>query len=354
MLLKAETTLSYVRSFNMSVTDTVLKIISYNVDGLPLPKFMSSSGRDPRLATKFIARHLNDADADIIAVQEDFSYHEYLRDGISLKYKTLHSGTIPVGDGLNIFSKFPIYNVERVEWCEANGVFKDGSDELTPKGFLLVTLEVCKGVYLDVYDIHADANEAPDDVRVRILQFEQLLSYIEKHSKDRAVMVIGDTNTRIGWENSKLRELFVEKSGFRDCWTECCLGGKYQKDMINLDEYKPYEPDKWQEVFDSLDRVLLRNGKGITFTPLTHEYVDFGTDEEKKLCVELSDHSAAVVTVKLTVDSDALPAENGSFLTEKKSFAKTSKRRVKYISKALRLIISEIPSLFKGEKIEIK
>ncbi len=338
----------------MAITETVLKIISYNVDGLPLPKFMSSSGRDPKTATGFIAKHLNESGADIVAVQEDFSYHSFLREGISLKYKTLHSGTIPVGDGLNIFSKFPIYNVRRVEWCEANGVFKDGSDELTPKGFLLVTLEICKGVLLDVYNIHADANEAPDDVRVRILQFKQLLSYINAHSKDRAVIVIGDTNTRIGWENSKLRELFVEKAGFRDCFAECCLGGKYQKDMINLEEYKPYEPDSWHEVFDSLDRVMLRNGKGIIFTPLTHDYVDFGTEEEKKLCVQLSDHSAAVVTVKLTVDTDT--AEDGSvpLVTEQKSFAETSKRRAKYITKALHLILRDIPSLIKGEKIEIK
>ena len=334
--------------------DLNLKIISYNVDGLPLPKFMTSSGRDAKIATKFNVDHLNKQGFDILAVQEDFAYHSILKDGITCDYKTNHSGSIPFGDGLNVFSKHPIFNVTRVEWCEANGILRDASDELTPKGFLYCAVEVEKGVFIDVYNLHADANESPDDVRVRIKQFNQLLSFIESNSKERAVIVIGDTNTRIGWENSKLRELFIEKAGFKDCWTECCLDGRYQKDMINLPEYKPYEPDKWHGVFDSLDKIMYRDGKGITFSPLSHEYVFFGTDEEKSKCVELSDHPAAIVNIRMTVDSNLLPSENRVYKTEEKHFFKSQLRRTCKFFKALGLILSEVPSLIKGEKIETK
>ncbi|MBQ3150178.1 MAG: endonuclease/exonuclease/phosphatase family protein [Clostridia bacterium] len=334
--------------------EKILKIISYNVDGLPLPKFMCSTGRDPKKATEFNAKYLNDSEADIIALQEDFGYHKILKEKISYEYKTIHSGSIPFGDGLSVFSRYPIFNVKRVEWCEANGILRDASDELTPKGFLYCAVEVMKGVYIDVYDLHADAAEADDDVRVRIKQFNQLLSFIESNSKDRAVIVLGDTNTRIGWENSKLRELFVEKHGFKDCWTECCLGGRYQKDMVKLDEYQPFEPDGWDNKFDSLDKVMFRNGKAVSFEALTHDYVKYGTEEEKKVCAELSDHSAAVVTVRMTVDRDALPGDNRVYNTETVNYARKYARRFCKFFKALGLIASDIPSLLKGGKIETK
>lgn len=335
--------------------EAVLKIISYNIDGLPFPKALTSKGRDPKLATKYNIRHLNKLSPDILALQEDFGYHELLKEGLNFEYKTIHSGNIPFGDGLSIFSKFPIYNTKRVTWCDANGILRDASDELTPKGFLYSAIEVQPGIYIDIYDIHADANESDGDVSARINQFTQLLDYIEEHSADRPVIVLGDTNTRIGWENSKLRELFIEIGNFKDCWTECCLGGKYQKDMINLEEYKPYEPDKWDGVFDALDKVLFRDGKGFTFTAIHHKYLHLGTEDEKKNCVELSDHSAAIAYLKYSVDTDLLPNDTVTYETEKKPpFIKTHVKRTRNLFRTLGLIFSEVPSLLKGEKIEMK
>ena len=112
-----------------------LKILNYNVDGLPLPAFLSSTGRNPLACSKQIPAKLNAFGADIIAVQEDFNFHTILKTHIDAKYTTYHSGGIPFGDGLNFYSNLPLYNITRVPWEKAYGIFDAGSDELTPKGF---------------------------------------------------------------------------------------------------------------------------------------------------------------------------------------------------------------------------
>ena len=48
-------------------------LVNYNVDGLPIPKSLSSTGRDPAAASKQIGAKLNQLNADIYAVQEDFN-----------------------------------------------------------------------------------------------------------------------------------------------------------------------------------------------------------------------------------------------------------------------------------------
>lgn len=105
-------------------------------------------------ATAF-AQQINSADCDILCVQEDFNFHSILKNNLDMEYATETSGGAAIGDGLNFFSKYPIYNVGRVEWESAYGVYGCGMDELTPKGILYCTVEIADGVYIDVYNIHA-------------------------------------------------------------------------------------------------------------------------------------------------------------------------------------------------------
>ena len=51
----------------------------------------------------------------------------------------------------------PIYNEKRVTWNEACGILTDGSDELTPKGFVYTVIDIGNGIYVDFYNLHADA-----------------------------------------------------------------------------------------------------------------------------------------------------------------------------------------------------
>lgn len=132
-----------------------LNVISFNVDGLPVPSFLSSTKRNAVTATKLIAQQINFTDCDILCVQEDFNFHSILKNNLDMEYATETSGGAAIGDGLNFFSKYPIYNVGRVEWESAYGVYGCGMDELTPKGILYCTVEIADGVYIDVYNIHA-------------------------------------------------------------------------------------------------------------------------------------------------------------------------------------------------------
>ena len=61
-----------------------LKILSYNVAGLPIDL-------DVHLKQAAIGKYINNNDYDIVAVQEDFTYHSYLDEQIkTYPYKTNH------------------------------------------------------------------------------------------------------------------------------------------------------------------------------------------------------------------------------------------------------------------------
>ena len=124
-----------------------LKILSYNVAGLPI-------ALNVPLKQAAIGKYVNSADYDIVALQEDFTYHSYLDAEMSAyPFKSIHTGSIPWGDGLNVYSKTTIYSEFRQEWDMLSGVLDGGSDELTPKGFLYSVIELEDGVYLDFYVI---------------------------------------------------------------------------------------------------------------------------------------------------------------------------------------------------------
>ena len=53
---------------------------------------------------------VNKSGYDIICVQEDFGYHDTLAATMTdYPYQTYTSGGVPVGDGLNVFSKYRLY-----------------------------------------------------------------------------------------------------------------------------------------------------------------------------------------------------------------------------------------------------
>ena len=108
--------------------DKTFKVLSLNVAGLPA--ILSSS--NPAQNTKQMSALLNNY--DIVSVQEDFAYHKDLVSQVTLPYQTKHSGTVPVGDGMNIISRFPIYLETRYKWEDSYGFITNGADQMTPKG----------------------------------------------------------------------------------------------------------------------------------------------------------------------------------------------------------------------------
>lgn len=333
-----------------------LNVISFNVDGLPVPSFLSSTKRNPLKATKLIAQQINQSGCDILCAQEDFNFHNTLKYNLNLKYSTISSGMAAIGDGLNIFSKYPVYNVGRAPWESAYGVFDCGSDELTPKGILYCTVEIAEGVFVDVYTLHADAWEDEKSMIAKAEQFDQLIKLIEEHSgTDRAVILTGDFNTnyavfREGYNRgqyktdlyTKLMENFIGH-GFKDAWIEKNTDGRY--DFTYDEMYKKYGC-QYNRTWDTLDHIYYRNGAGVSFELLDAFYDDFdceGIDWNG----HLSDHAAVRATFKYTVNPDEVKAPEQK-ATETFSLSERISTVISKIFNALVLCLINIPSLLEN------
>lgn len=338
-----------------TITGT-LNIVSFNVDGLPIPAVFSSTKRDPLKATKLIAKQINASDCDILGVQEDFNLHPILEKNLDMSYATLTSGGVAVGDGLNLFSKYPIYNVGRVPWRTAYGVYDCGSDELTPKGILYCTVEICDGVFIDVYNIHADAWEDENSMLAKADQFDQLIELVEEHSgTDRAVILTGDFNTnysvfRQGYKNGQYKIDLCQKlldnfigHGFKDAWVEYNNGGNY--DFTFSEMYERYGCD-YPRAWDTLDHVYYRDGAGVSFEMLEAVYDGFDC-EEISWDGHLSDHAAVRTKLSYTVNPDEVKMLE-SKQTERFNLGNYIVTAVKTISSVLFKAIINIPELIKN------
>lgn len=338
-----------------AVQTKTLNVISFNVDGLPIPSFLSSTRRPAAKATRLLAQQVKNAGCDILCVQEDFNYHGILSRELDMAYRTVTSGPAVIGDGLNVFSRCPIYNVRRVPWETAYGVFDCGSDELTPKGILCCTVEIADGAYVDVYTLHADAWEDDGSMYAKASQFDQLLRLIESNSADRAVLLTGDFNVnysvfRAGYENGrypvdlcqKLLDNFVA-NGFSDAWVEANNGGDYQFTYSEM--YERYGCD-YPRVWDTLDHVFYRSGKGVTLSLQSAAYDGFdcdGIDWDGYL----SDHAAVVTSFACTVDSRQTSAPD-VLQRQTPQPAQYVRHAVTAVAATLWMVMSHLPDLVKN------
>ena len=319
-------------------TDTI-KIINYNVDGLPLPAFLSGEDRDPLECSLKIPAVLNSFDADIIAVQEDFSFHDIHKNGIDQPYQTNHSGTIPFGDGMNFFSKYPIYNVHREAWNDAYGIFDSSSDQLTPKGFLCASMEIADGVYIDVYDIHADADDGEYDIAARLSEYRQLLDYVNTYSKDHAVIITGDTNSRFLQLECELKKMFIDEAGFKEAWVEIENEGRYTLTDEDVAKFQS-RYSSWWGVWDSAEKTFYKDGGGVSFEALSHEYL-WLTDEEGH---QLADHAAQIVELGYTIDRSEVN-DTRTYETEQFNLIEYIQHHIKNFFRSLFLILGDLPKL---------
>lgn len=206
--------------------------LSYNVAGLPQGV---NADQFPEIHMPLISPRLNKY--DIVNVQEDFHYHDVLtkddRHPYKSKYYAKEGG---LGDGLNMFSKFPILNYMRTAWDNCHGY-----DCLTPKGFTYSRIKLNAIAYIDVYDLHCNAGSDSGDLAARRKNILQLCEYIKFRSKDHAVIVMGDTNCRYTRTGDNIRELIA--LGFKDAWIEKDKNGIYPEQNGVTD---------WSEVVDKL------------------------------------------------------------------------------------------------------
>ena len=281
-----------------------VNILCYNVAGLPNINYIlgKPDGIDVKEHQRQLGKQLNTEAYDVIAVQEDFNFHAYLEEQLTAyPYKTIHTGGVPGGDGLNVFSKTAVYNETRTPWDMLYGVIDDGADELTPKGILYTCVDLGDGIFLDLYDIHADAYGGEGSQAARRDNFCQLAEMITARGTDRPVIVTGDFNASIhqGSADDGLYELLYKGCSLKDAWVELNNDGNYQ----NFDYWEETIgggwPDYWG-VWDSLEKFLYRDGGGVTLDATSFAYKDYTTDKGE----DISDHKAAEATFTFTKTAD--------------------------------------------------
>ncbi|MFE9674802.1 jacalin-like lectin [Streptomyces sp. NPDC006259] len=196
-----------------TATTGSFNVLTYNVAGLP----EGLSSGHPQTNTPLISPRLGAY--DIVNVQEDFNYHAALYAGDNHPYRTATSGGVPFGDGINTLSDHAFEDFERVRWNTCTG-----TNCLTPKGFSLARVRLAEGVFLDLYNVHTNADSADDAMAARRANIEQLSDFIQANSSGNAVLVMGDTNTRYTRAQDNIRTLVTE-NGLTDPWVKLVKGG---------------------------------------------------------------------------------------------------------------------------------
>ena len=279
---------TYTDTFDVALADYIkpdivtVKAFNYNVSGLPI--INKPSQQD--VSAAFIV----EKGYDIVAVQEDFNFHNRLvRNLHGYEYMTNHTGGVPGGDGLNIFTKsMPIYNETRVMWNDSCGVIAYGADELTPKGFIYTVIDIGNGIYVDFYNLHADAFSDEGSIEAREKQYKQVVEFINARyaENERPVIVTGDFNTYMHSCNydSDMYTYFQEQCGLKDAWNELHNDGDY------FDYQKWYDTgiSSWGN-WDSVERFMYKSGGGVDVIATSYEYVEV-LDENGE---PVSDHCGA-------------------------------------------------------------
>ncbi len=270
-----------------------LNIMTYNVSGIPVIGDSQGTQREltggDRMA-KIGEALCSESGCDIIGTQEDFDNHDALAAAMpDYAYQTLSSGGIPLGDGLSVFSKYPIYNVARTGWEQNYGVLSGSSDRLTKKGIVSCVVEIADGLYIDLYVLHADAGKDIKSVEARKDNFRQLAAMINARTEDRAVIVFGDFNFTYSRNLADdMYETLVVPAGLTDCWVQLCNNGD-----CTYDGGVDWNPTQ----NEALDRIMYKSGGGITLNAESFEYRQFTNENNETY----TDHIAAKARITYQV-----------------------------------------------------
>lgn len=271
----------------------ILSVLTYNVAGLPMvlpnPPFFGPDA-ERVAATSQISPLLNDY--DLVLVQEDFSYHDVLVSQVThphVSQKDTAPGpfALGLGDGLNTLSRSPFSDFTRITWNDCVGLdftnVGGDNDCLTNKGISFARHELEPGIFLDVYNWHADAGSDDANLEARRSNVRQLYEDIETNSAGNTVLVLGDTNSRYTRDGDIIPQMLLE-ANLTDVWLELVRGvppdtGPFLTDGCAT---APDGPD-----CELIDKIFYRNGSRLQLTPLSYSvpggFVDVNGDP-------LSDH----------------------------------------------------------------
>ncbi|KAF2646284.1 endonuclease/Exonuclease/phosphatase [Massarina eburnea CBS 473.64] len=273
-------------------TSGTFNILSFNVAGLPDILNNNEVPGDKTTNTARIGSLFSQYNYSLIHVQEDFNYHATLYEGDDHPYRTATSGGVPFGSGLNSLSLFDWVDLERTKWDTCSNA--SGADCLTPKGFTFMRLRVSEGVYVDAYNLHADAGTEADDLTARAANLRQVSAHIETYSAGNAVLVFGDTNSRYT-RTADVPTVFITSNGMTDAWVELAKGG-----VIPTVESLCDNPST-TTACEIVDKVWYRASPALTLKASTFQYA--GTKFLQTNGSILSDHNPVLVDFKWSLSN---------------------------------------------------
>jgi hypothetical protein len=243
--------------------------LSYNVAGLP----DSLSDSIPSLYTPIISPLLNGY--DLVLVQESWQtpdpnplaplrvYHELLVVDAYHPFQSvpqpLPVGTDPnrpsalVSDGLNRFSQFPFDPTVRTAWAGCHGLLDHGADCLALKGFSVARTTLAAGVTVDIYNIHMEAGNDPNDVQIRDESVTQLADFLNVFSAGRPVIVGGDFNLNSDTEPALSQfQRLLDETGLTDVCAAlgCPQPGRIDKFLFRSSPTLQISPTAWRFEID--------------------------------------------------------------------------------------------------------
>lgn len=284
-------------------------ISTLNVDGLPTTLLfipLNIGGPGEKWTPK-ISEYLASKAYDLVAVQENFSYHnelcsrldgDYLHDAWSGPMTVDKLGSVDPErmpfDGLNLFWRKDItgQRTDSVKWERSCGGLLDHcSDSLATKGFRRYELTLKGGAELVVYDLHADATSESDELtgkdlpdrQARYHEMVQLRSHILDRLDKRPVIVLGDFNCYYSRDTLKAQFIdYITNTGratVGDAMVQLELGGVFP-DMKSTEGLPTMQDDYGRSIYvwtenEELDKIIYINPVGgDILTPL-----EYGVDK---------------------------------------------------------------------------
>lgn len=211
--------------------DGALKLMTLNaflINCSPGAKCQEEDAREARVGE--LTSWFNDREEDVVLVQEVWSFHDLLRDGmVQAGYCHYAMTEGSTGSGLALFSRYPITEMDFVDWFDAFGI----GGGMAPNPFNFEAYVADKGVLygkigkngrpIHVFNLHTQSDSIGDNHDVRMKQFELARDFVvsKEIPQDEFVVLGGDFNED------------------KDCSVNSCGGAKcegqaYYNEMVEM------------------------------------------------------------------------------------------------------------------------
>ena len=313
-----------------------------NIDGLPQTMAgITVNGDGPgATGTQAIGQYIVNKGIDILGLSEDFNYNGDLIVGLQNNYQMgtwrgridasgIFSGLHFNTDGLmfllknqNRYGQNMSYSNETwVQWEESLGGLSNGANENVDKGYRFYTVNLGDNVKIDVYILHMNTAEGPDQIALQDRQLTQLANAILANGDGRPKLVIGDTNCRYT-RNKVVDNLITPLSAsydIKDVWVEKFRNGTapdYTPDVDDDIVVSDKTNSKAYETGEIVDKIFYLNPKGGNLSFTLNDLVFDADNYKKENGSLLGDHVPVIATFTISgtlSDENYTPATQPEF-----------------------------------------